>query len=687
MAWMGRNADIKDGDLPDGEAVLKDVNMKESVSQPFVVRTTNIHFFTCDGKSTYVLPFEGNGDAIVFNIISNVLNIDKNFDVPFKTFTDIEDLMNGIEMGKHEAVWSTMTEDRRKDVMDSMFTKWKRLMDENPSVASNMGNTDHVDKTSAPSHESLIVQSVDINTKSTSYAGVAGASTKDQPKVNSNFCPLVADLVFDGVNISILRKVVEMVSTHFEQTLYGYFIGKRMAFLVVEYYARNNWAKHGLKRIIMNTKGFFFFIFDTRAGLEAVWRVSLDDTSSFARCLFEVNSEADLVDVVTIGISSLTGDDFTKETICVELMMVSKRWVKRRKGRVNQKSTNGGQLAGPSVKQFFRYEPKAATSTPKKGATNVGNASKSSSMLKTVGTSSKNDNITTSNSYSALNEEEDEKEDVEDVYDETANLFSNTKPMEVHLSRLLLLIVCWDGGYRKSRMINEGSVLNDGQSVVEGVRRRFIEKVKYLRCGGGNSQLGCSARLEGHLDFRKQKLKTSDVADVCQAYSDLCSRNRYTDLYAARATTTFSPTVCSISNKNNQPVYNLLVNSTLTHTEVVDHSGPFLLNLCKRTVGSLHLIPTTGEASTSKRVRYPPTRGHTIKLLSTPKKVYNRKLSYTKQSGSSEYCTWIGTFTLTVDPMSTPETTPADRWIYPSNTILKMLSPTKSPQVSCRLLI
>nr|GEX00911.1 hypothetical protein [Tanacetum cinerariifolium] len=76
-----------------------------------------------------------------------------------------------------------------------------------------------------------------------------------------------------------------------------------------------------------------------------------------------------------------------------------------------------------------------------------------------------------------------------------------------------------------------------------------------------------------------------------------------------------------------------------------------------------------------------------IKLLSTPKKVYNRKLSYTKQSGSSEYCTWIGTFTLTVDPMSTPETTPADRWIYPSNTVLKMLSPTKSPQDSHRLLL
>ncbi|GJX68843.1 RNA-directed DNA polymerase, eukaryota, reverse transcriptase zinc-binding domain protein [Tanacetum coccineum] len=53
-------------------------------------------------------------------------------------------------------------------------------------------------------------------------------------------------------------------------TSYTGAVGKRMAFPVVEYYARNNWVKHGLKRILMNAKGFFFFKFDTRAGLEAV---------------------------------------------------------------------------------------------------------------------------------------------------------------------------------------------------------------------------------------------------------------------------------------------------------------------------------------------------------------------------------------------------------------------------------
>ncbi|GKA21658.1 hypothetical protein Tco_0701647 [Tanacetum coccineum] len=52
------------------------------------------------------------------------------------------------------------------------------------------------------------------------------------------------------------------------------------------------------------------------------------------------------------------------------------------------KSTNGGQFVGPSVKKN-RYEPKATTSAPKKGVTNV--------------------------------------EDVENVYDESANLIQNRK--------------------------------------------------------------------------------------------------------------------------------------------------------------------------------------------------------------------------------------------------------------------
>ncbi|GKE40581.1 zinc knuckle CX2CX4HX4C containing protein, partial [Tanacetum coccineum] len=183
--------------------------------------------------------------------------------------------LQDIEAGKHDELLSEMNNDDRMETMNALDTICNSIQADYTNVANpcKVALIDdsinlNVDESTMPSDP--IVQSVDINTKSTSYTGAAGASAKDQPKVDTNFCPLVVDLVFGGVNISIPRKVIEMVSTRFEHTLYGYFIGKRMAFLVVEYYVRNNLAKQGLKRIMMNSKGFFFFKFDSRVGLEAI---------------------------------------------------------------------------------------------------------------------------------------------------------------------------------------------------------------------------------------------------------------------------------------------------------------------------------------------------------------------------------------------------------------------------------
>nr|GEV09333.1 zinc knuckle CX2CX4HX4C [Tanacetum cinerariifolium] len=359
-----------------------------------------------------------------------------------------------------------------------------------------------VDESTIPSEP--IVQSVNINTKSTFFARATGASAKDQPKVNSNFRIMVVDPVFDGVNISIPCKVIEKVSTRFEHTIYGYFIGKIMAFLVVEYYARNNWMKHELKRIMMNSKGFFFFKFNSRAGLEAVleggpwlirksliilkkWSmdtrllkeeltriliwvklhdvpiqvfkedgISLISTfigkpvmldsytsfmcnesygrSSFAWCLIEVNSEAGLVDVVTMGIPSLSGDGFTKETIGVEHEWRPPRCdICKIFGHVHDhcpKKAASPPIVTTSnvVTPIVKKTNDATTSAPKEGVTNVGNTSQLVFMLKTAGYSYKKDNLSMSNSFSTLNEKEgDDEEYVQNVYDESANLLQNKK--------------------------------------------------------------------------------------------------------------------------------------------------------------------------------------------------------------------------------------------------------------------
>ncbi|GJU92879.1 zinc knuckle CX2CX4HX4C containing protein [Tanacetum coccineum] len=320
------------------------------------------------------------------------------FGVPLTTIGDLYMFIKCIEDGKHDELLSGMTNDDRMETLDALGAICNSIKADNTKV------------------DVIPCKAVDIDTMSTSYARAAGESAKDQPKVNSNFRPLVADTVFDGILTSISSK---------------------------------NWAKHGLKRIMMNSKGFFFFKFDSRAGLEAVleggpWLIRkspifLKKWLMDTRLLKEESTMTHL-----ISIPSLTEDGFTKETIRVVFLpncyyfysnvvtltvektndgfqTVSKK--KKRKGK--SKSTNGGQFASLLVKQNARHEPKVTTGAPKKEATNMGNPSTSSSMLKTTGTSSKKDKIPMSNSYSVLNDEKKGIRSV-NVYDETAKLSTKT---------------------------------------------------------------------------------------------------------------------------------------------------------------------------------------------------------------------------------------------------------------------
>ncbi|GJT06737.1 hypothetical protein Tco_0841199 [Tanacetum coccineum] len=419
------------------------------------------------------------------------------------------------------------------------FVHVSSSMDGGSSLVHKEANTINI--------EDSIVHSVDINTKPTSYAGATSGNTNPS-STTSSFCHLVADPVFDGVNISIPCKVVENVSLRFEHTLYGYFIGKRMAFPVVEYYARSNWAKHGLKRIMMNTNGFFFFKFDSRAGLEAVleggpwvirnsliilkkWSmktslqkeeltriliwVKLHDVpiqvfeedgisliatylgkpimldsytssmckdswgrNSFSRCLIEINLEADFKESITIGIPDLDGPGYTKETIRVEYeckpprcptcnifghtgeacpkKVVTNLVVNDTNAYndgfqkvVNRKHNNKGSSTGnklpkgvPVSKGFqvgkdFAFKPKAPNvgsngdnGTRDEPISKAGPSKTNNGSLNTKDTNARQQdtgkkkisNIASPNPFAALGVDDDEEEEVENVWDESENL-------------------------------------------------------------------------------------------------------------------------------------------------------------------------------------------------------------------------------------------------------------------------
>ncbi|GJQ93250.1 zinc knuckle CX2CX4HX4C containing protein [Tanacetum coccineum] len=374
-------------------------------------------------------------------LIHNIDDVANFFGVSLKSFKEIDDFTKELEAGNNQ-LWLNQITKTRSGILEISCDRWDTLVklqentqtvDDNPGMVSSSVHELRVDGagnnyvnsianinsefsskmetlagygTTLPdmvSPSDPIVWSIDINTKPKSYAGAAGASAKDQPTV-SNFRPLVADPIFDGVNISIPRKLSKRL-LHVLNTL------NTVTLLEKEWRFR-------LLNIILLKKEL------TRI---PIW-VKLHDVH------IQVFEEDGISLISTfigkpIMLDSYTSSNWLLTIVFLHLpgiFQLKKQSVLSKNG--SHQSTNGGQFAGHSVKQNVRYEPKATTSTPKKRATNVGNSFKPSSTLKTTSTSSKNDNIITSNSYSALiDEEEDEEEDVENVYDEYANLFQNTK--------------------------------------------------------------------------------------------------------------------------------------------------------------------------------------------------------------------------------------------------------------------
>ncbi|GJU23247.1 reverse transcriptase domain, reverse transcriptase zinc-binding domain protein [Tanacetum coccineum] len=113
----------------------------------------------------------------------------------------------------------------------------------------------------------------------------------------------------EGATVVIPMEAVEEVSSRFQNTLYGFFIGKRLAFPLVENYVKNTWAKFGLKRVMLDDD-FFLFQFETKEGMEKVmeggpWLISSVGSSYIDIAMREFKECVDEIEVVDVQNSGL----------------------------------------------------------------------------------------------------------------------------------------------------------------------------------------------------------------------------------------------------------------------------------------------------------------------------------------------------------------------------------------------
>ncbi|XP_022014922.1 uncharacterized protein LOC110914438 [Helianthus annuus] len=100
-----------------------------------------------------------------------------------------------------------------------------------------------------------------------SYASVAETGTSNK---KINFWILKSDTKVEGADVVIPAASVKKVQNRFTNTIYGYFLGKRLPFPIVENYVKNTCAKYGIAKTMMNAHGFFFFKFNSKEGMEKV---------------------------------------------------------------------------------------------------------------------------------------------------------------------------------------------------------------------------------------------------------------------------------------------------------------------------------------------------------------------------------------------------------------------------------
>nr|GEW81344.1 zinc knuckle CX2CX4HX4C [Tanacetum cinerariifolium] len=102
--------------------------------------------------------------------------------------------------------------------------------------------------------------SVNLGTSTADLIKVTGLTTASHTSTTEANVPSDPDY-----DVWLPLALVHEINDRMKNFLYGYFISKRLAFPVVEWFVRNNWEKYGLTKVMM-VRGFFFFKFSSLEG-------------------------------------------------------------------------------------------------------------------------------------------------------------------------------------------------------------------------------------------------------------------------------------------------------------------------------------------------------------------------------------------------------------------------------------
>lgn len=133
------------------------------------------------------------------------------------------------------------------------------------------GNEGVVKKTNVESPKSTVNEPISdkgpVQNVTRSFANVV---TPECVIRKVNFRPFVNETHIDNHDTVLPKAAMEGVLNRYDNNLVGFFVGKNIAFPLVQNYVTNTWGKFGLKKLMKNDDGVFLFKFDSKEGVEKV---------------------------------------------------------------------------------------------------------------------------------------------------------------------------------------------------------------------------------------------------------------------------------------------------------------------------------------------------------------------------------------------------------------------------------
>ncbi|GJT69310.1 putative reverse transcriptase domain, ribonuclease H-like domain, aspartic peptidase domain protein [Tanacetum coccineum] len=106
-----------------------------------------------------------------------------------------------------------------------------------------------------------------------SFASMFSESVSENAHVvpkRINFRSLVNEERVSNHDTVLPKAAKESVMSRYANTLVGYFVGKSLAFQIVQNYVNNTWAKSGLSKLMKTDNRMFLFKFNTKSGMDQV---------------------------------------------------------------------------------------------------------------------------------------------------------------------------------------------------------------------------------------------------------------------------------------------------------------------------------------------------------------------------------------------------------------------------------